>query len=83
MRALLTPSADDGPKFHSNMPISELIEHDTRAVEARVINSAPLVVNTKDGVMHKTWLTPMRPQGARGLKPLDPRLRDQGLKAGP
>ena len=44
MRALPTPSADDGPGFHSNMPVSELTERDTRAIEAGVISSAPLVV---------------------------------------
>ena len=55
MRALPTPSADDGPGFHSNMPVSELIEHNTRAVEASVVSAAPLVVETKDGVMHESW----------------------------
>ena len=52
MRALLTPSADDELGFHSNVPISELTERDTRAIEASVISSAPLVAETKDGVMH-------------------------------
>ena len=28
MRALLTPLANDGPRFHMNIPISELIKHD-------------------------------------------------------
>ena len=58
------------------MPVSELIERDTRAVEASVINSAPPVAETEDGVTRETWLTPIRPQGARELEPLDLRLRD-------
>ena len=57
MRALPTPSADDGPEFHSNMPVSELIERDTQAVEASVVSSAPSVVETEDGVTHGTWPT--------------------------
>ena len=77
------PSANDGSGFHTNIPISELIERDTRAVEASVVNSAPLVVETEDRVMRKTWSTPMRPEGAQGLEPLDPRSRDRGSKAGP
>ena len=52
MRALLTPSVNDGP--HMNVPVSELIEHDTRAIEASVVNSAPPVVETEDGVMCET-----------------------------
>ena len=48
------PVMNDGPRFHSNMPVSELIERDTRAVEASVVSSAPLVVETKDGVTHET-----------------------------
>ena len=73
MRALPTPSADDGPGFHSNMPVSELAECNTQADEASVVSSAPLVVETEDGVMHESWLTPTEPLGARGLEPPDPR----------
>ena len=61
MRALPTPSANDEPGFHMNIPVSELIEHDTRAIEASVVNLAPLVVETEDGVMRETRLTPIRP----------------------
>ena len=71
MRALSTPSADDRLRFHSNMPVSELIECGTRAIEASVVSSAPLVVETKDRVTHETRLTSIRPQGARGLEPLN------------
>ena len=74
MRALPTPSADDRPRSHTNVPVSELIERDTRAVEASVVSSAPSVVETVDGVTRETRSTPIRPQGARGLEPPDPRL---------
>ena len=82
MRALPTPSVNDGPGFHMNMPVSELIERDTRVVEASVVSSAPLVVEIEDGVMHEAQSTPIEPQGARGLELLDHRLRDRGSKAG-
>ena len=45
MRAMLTPSANDGPGFHSDMPVSELAESDTRAIEASVISSTPTKPN--------------------------------------
>ena len=46
------PVMNDGPGFHSNMPVSERTERDTQAIEASVISSAPLVEKTRDGVMH-------------------------------
>ena len=49
MRAMPTLSVDDGPEFHTNMPVSELIERDTRAIEASVVSSAPLVAEIEDG----------------------------------
>ena len=65
MRALLTPSANDGSRFHMNIPISELIEHDTRAIEARIINSAPSVVETEDGVARENMADPYQiPRGS-------------------
>ena len=60
-RALPTPSANDGLGFHTNVPVSELVEHDTRAVEASVTNSAAPVAETEDGVTHETRPTPIRP----------------------
>ena len=91
MRAMLTPSANDGPGFHSDMPVSELAESDTRAIEASVISSAPPIAKTTDGVTHETRLTPNEPHGAQRLEPLDPnlgihltgvrRLARQGLEA--
>ena len=74
MRAMPTPSVNDGPRFHSDMPVSEHTEHDTRAIEASVISSTPLVVKTMDGVTHETRPTPTEPNGARGLEPPDPNL---------
>ena len=58
------PITNDGPRFHSDMPISELAERDTQAIEASVISSTPLVVETTDRVMHKTRSTPTEPNGA-------------------
>ena len=83
MRAMLNPSANDRPRFCSNIPVSELAKRDTRAIEASVVSSAPLVVETEDRVTHEIWPTPTDPHGAWGLEPPDPKLRDRGLKAGP
>ena len=40
------PITNDGPRFHSIIPVSELIERVTRAraIEASDVSSAPLVV---------------------------------------
>ena len=57
-RALPTPSANDGPGFHTNVPVSELIERDTRAVEASIVYSAPPIAKIEDGVVgvsYKHW----------------------------
>ena len=45
------PVTNDGPRFHSNMPVSELIERITRAIEASDVNSTPPVAETVDGVI--------------------------------
>ena len=91
MRAMPALSANNRPRFHSDMPVSELTERDTRAIEASVVSFAPLIVETKDGVTHEIWPTPTNPHGARGLEPPDPnlgihltrvrRLAHEGLKA--
>ena len=47
------PVMNDGPRFHLDMPISELTECNTRAIKASVVSLAPLVVETEDGVMHE------------------------------
>ena len=72
MRAMPTPSANDEPGFHSDMPVSELAEHDTRAIEASVVSSTPPFTETVDGVTLEIQPTPTKPNGARGLKPPDP-----------
>ena len=61
MRALPTLSANDAHGFYTNMHVSELIEHNTRAVEASVVNSAPPVAETEDRVTRETRPTPIRP----------------------
>ena len=60
---------NDGPRFHSDMPVSELTERVTRAIKASDVSSTPLVVETADGV---TITKPSRPwpdpRYARGLE---------------
>ena len=70
------PVMNDGPRFHLDIPISELTKCDTRAIEASVVSSIPLVVETMDVAMHKTWLTPTKHNGAWGLKLPNP---DSGI----
>ena len=66
------PVMNDGPRFHSNMTISKLTKHDTRAIEASIVSSAPPVAETADGVTHEIQPTPTEPNRARGLEPPDP-----------
>ena len=49
IRAFADPITNDGPRFHSNMPVSELTEHVTQAIEASDVSSTPPVVETTDG----------------------------------
>ena len=42
------PVMNDRPRFHTDMSVSELTEHDTRAIEASVISSAPSVAEIED-----------------------------------
>ena len=44
------PVTNDEPRFHSDMPVSELTEHDTRAIKASGVSSTPPVEKTTDGV---------------------------------
>ena len=71
---------NDGPGFHSNMPVSELTERVTLAIEASDVSSTPPVVETTDGVMHKTQPTPTKPNGAWGLEPPNPNSGIQPTK---
>ena len=59
------PVMNDGPGFHSNMPVSELTERVARAIEESDVSSAPPVAETTDRVMHGTRPTPYQAQ--RGL----------------
>ena len=45
----VNPVMNDRPRFHSDMPVSELIESDTRAIKASDISSTPSVAETIDG----------------------------------
>ena len=81
MRALPTPSANDGSGFHTNIPISELIKRDTRAIEASIVNSAPLVTETEDGVTRENTADPyqtLRGLGARAARSKIERPRFEG-----
>ena len=64
------PVTNDGPGFHSNMPVSVLTERVTRAIEATDISSTPPVAKTADGVtITKTSRPSIGPPlrvGARG-----------------
>ena len=64
---------NDGFRFHLDMPVRELTERDTRAIEASVISSTPPNAETVDRVTHKTWPTPTEPNGAWGLELPDPK----------
>ena len=65
------PITNDGPRFHSSVPISELTKRVTQAIEASNVSSAPPVVETADGVTHETRPTPTKPNRARRLRSPD------------
>ena len=62
------PVINDGPGFHSNVPVSKLTKRVTRAIEASDVSSAPLVMETMDRVTHRTRPTPTEPNRAQGLR---------------
>ena len=62
------PVMNNGPRFHSTVPITELTERVTRAIEASDVSSAPLGAETMCGVTHGTRPTPTKPNGAQGLR---------------
>ena len=81
IRALPTPLANDGSGFHTNIPVNELIERDTRAIEASIVNSAPPVVETEDGVTRENTADPyqtLRGSGARAARSKIERPRFEG-----
>ena len=44
------PVTNDGPRFHSNVPVIKLTKCITRAIEASDVNSTPPIAETVDGV---------------------------------
>ena len=64
------PITNDGPGFHSNMPVSELTERVTRAIEPSDVSSTPPVVKTMDRTMitktSQPSTGPLLHAGARG-----------------
>ena len=64
------PITSDRTGFRSNMPVSELTERITRAIEASDVNSTPPIAETADGEI----VTKM----SRPLTESSLRTRDQG-----
>ena len=63
------PVTNDGPRFYSNIPVSELTERDTRAIEASDVSSTPPVTETTDGATFtKTSRPSTRPLLCVGLE---------------
>ena len=64
------PIMNDRHRFHSDIPASELIECDTRAIKASGVSSAPPVAETVEGVMitktSRPSTGPLPCVGARG-----------------
>ena len=58
------PITNDGPRLHSNIPISELTERITRAIKA-------MVAETMDRVTHGTRPTSTEPNEAQGVRSPD------------
>ena len=63
------PVTNNGPRFHSNVPVSELTERVTRTIKASDVSSTPSVAKTANGVTHENSKpTPTEPNGAQGLR---------------
>ena len=62
------PVMNDRPGFHSNVPVSELTEHVTRAIEASDVSSASLVVRNHGWGNVQNSTDPYQAQWAQGLK---------------
>ena len=70
------PVTNDGPRFHSDISVSELTEHDTRAIEASDVSSTPSVAETTNRVtIIKTTQPSTGPRYTWGLKQTNPNLR--------
>ena len=70
MMAMLTSLVNDGPRFHSDMPVSELTERVTRAIKTSDVSSTPPVAETTDGATitktSRPSTTPLLCVGAQG-----------------
>ena len=79
--ALSTLSQSNGIGFYPNNHVSELIRHVTRAIEASVANSSPLVAETEDkatrGNTADLYRT-LRGSGARAARSKIKRPRFEG-----
>ena len=63
------PVTNNGPRFHLNMPVSELTERVTRAIEASDVSSIRLVAETANGVTITKMSRPLtRPPLCVGLE---------------
>ena len=64
------PIMNDGPRFHSNMPVSELTERITQAIGTSDVSSTPSVAETLIGAsitkMNQPSTEPLLRVGARG-----------------
>ena len=65
------PVMNNGPRFYSDIPVSELTKRVTRAIKASDVSSAPPIAETTDGVTHETRPTPTKPNRARRLRSPD------------
>ena len=73
---------NNGPRFHSNVPVSELIERVTRAIRASDVSSAPPVAETADRINTQNSTNPFRAQWgsrARDAQHLDTTLATPGF----
>ena len=65
------PIMNDGPGLHSNVPVSELTEHVTRAIEASDVSSAPPVVRNRGRGNAQNSTDPYQnPMGLKGSRHL-------------
>ena len=62
------PVMNNGPGFHSDIPVIKHTNRVTRAIEASDVSSTPPVAETADGVTHETRPTPVEPNRAQGLR---------------
>ena len=70
------PLMKDGPEFHSNVPVSELTERVTRAIETSDVSSAPPVMrNDGRGNAQNSTDPYQSPTGLRGSTGPTPQLR--------